>query len=98
MSQLPPYAIDILAPPPPVVKGPLTDSSSNDDPTRPTATTHSSSNSASVSTGAGPELVRVVLEEAQLEDSKKWNEERIERRLRGDYERAGRALSDLVRS
>ena len=33
----------------------------------------------------------------ELEEGRKWNEERIERRLRGEYERAGRHLSELVR-
>lgn len=40
----------------------------------------------------------MVLEEAQIADGMKWNEERIERRLRGEYERAGRQLHELVSS
>jgi outer membrane protein insertion porin family len=105
VNQLPPYSIDIPSPPPPIVKGPLTDSSSSDDSTR-ESLQHSSTSSASDSfpspdpttDPAVPDGVRIVLAESQLEDGKKWNEERIERRLRGDYERAGRALSELVRA
>lgn len=38
----------------------------------------------------------MVLGEQERADASKWNEERIERRLRGEYERAGRQLSELV--
>lgn len=47
-----------------------------------------------------PEVVgvEVVLGENEMAEATKWNEERIERRLRGEYERVGRQLSDLVSS
>lgn len=37
-----------------------------------------------------------MLGEKERAEASKWNEERIERRLRGEYERAGRQLSELV--
>lgn len=43
-------------------------------------------------------IAEMVLEEDQIADGMKWNEERIERRLRGEYERAGRQLHELVSS
>lgn len=45
-----------------------------------------------------PESAPLPLDEDLVEQGRKWNEERIERRLRGEYERAGRALSELVRT
>ncbi|KAL8276648.1 hypothetical protein RQP46_010916 [Phenoliferia psychrophenolica] len=38
----------------------------------------------------------VLFGASELEASRLWNEQRIERRLRGEYERAGQHLSDLV--
>lgn len=32
-----------------------------------------------------------------LEEQRRWNEERIRRRLMSEYERAGKALSEMVR-
>ena len=65
----------------PVVQGPFVDTSASD-PLQP----------AQVEVAG----VEVVLGEAEQADAAKWNEERIERRLRGEYERAGRQLSELV--
>jgi outer membrane protein insertion porin family len=67
--------------PAPIVQGPFTNTSSSDPLPPPQAEVVG---------------VEVVLGEKERAEASKWNEERIERRLRGEYERAGRQLSELV--
>jgi outer membrane protein insertion porin family len=38
----------------------------------------------------------LIFDASDLEAQRKWNEERIERRLRGEWERVSRQLADLV--
>lgn len=41
--------------------------------------------------------VEIVLGEDEQKDAAAWQQERIERKLRGEYERAGRHLAEIVR-
>jgi hypothetical protein len=50
------------------------------------------------SSGERRSVEPVVFDPEDLEAQRKWNEERIERRLRGEWERVSRRLADLVRS
>lgn len=87
-----PYNIHDQVPPvtAPHVQGPLSDSSASD------ATPAPSFAPAVPAPGATPAQLQDFREQEMLK-TQQWNEERIERRLRGDYERAGKALSELVR-
>ncbi|KAK4694066.1 hypothetical protein P7C70_g8810, partial [Phenoliferia sp. Uapishka_3] len=67
---------------PPSIQGPFIDTSSSHPPPE-----------EGQGQGQGPQ---VIFGESDLEAGRKWNEERIERRLRGEYERAGKALEELV--
>jgi hypothetical protein len=57
----------------------------------------SSQDSTDQARGSERPIEPVVFDPQDLEAQRKWNEERIERRLRGEWERVNRRLADLVR-
>lgn len=65
----------------PTVRGPFVD----------TTTTDGARETSSEVAG-----VQVVLDDKDKDAAAQWNQQRIERRLRGEYERAGKQLSELV--
>ncbi|GAA5854270.1 hypothetical protein JCM5353_000195 [Sporobolomyces roseus] len=40
--------------------------------------------------------VEIVLDDSQIKDAETWHKERIEKRLRGEYERMGKQLAEVV--
>lgn len=40
--------------------------------------------------------VEIVLDQSERDAAERWNQERIERKLRGEYERAGKHLAEIV--
>ncbi|KAI5474364.1 asparaginyl-trna synthetase [Pseudohyphozyma bogoriensis] len=73
--------------PPPRVQGPLLDTTPLEAvPSPPTP----------LGEPTGTPVIHVEFDPAVLEEGQRWEQERIERRLRGDYERATKQLSELV--
>lgn len=40
--------------------------------------------------------VEIVLDDAERRAAERWNQQRIERKLQGEYERAGKHLAEIV--
>jgi len=49
---------------------------------------------------AGAEIdsaqVEIVLDDTQIKDAESWHKERLERKMRGEYERMGKQLAEVV--
>lgn len=88
----------------PVVRGPLSDSSSSDFSASTSSPRAISSpvvqlafeSFAEGNDNSARKVPEMVLGEKELKENANWQEERIGRRLRTEYERMGVQLSDLV--
>ncbi|SCV69185.1 BQ2448_2205 [Microbotryum intermedium] len=90
--------------PPPVVRGPLiptsdpSSSSTSIAPTTADALPPTNSTALPETEFTTTSSIRIELTDEQMQHARKWTEERTQRKLRGEYERAGQQLSELVSS
>ncbi|SGY73837.1 BQ5605_C005g03321 [Microbotryum silenes-dioicae] len=93
--------IDVSVPPL-IVRGPLiptsdpSSSSTSIAPTSADAVPPTNATAIPETEATTTSSIRIQLTDQQMHDQSRWTEQRIQRKMRGEYERAGQQLSELV--